>query len=231
MESRTVRFGAFHAYSEADDMSHNDARETALAEIERNIRSHGQHIYAVGISSVPKFCYTIGLRESALAAELVVPGAGQFTIDEIADALNALGEGARTGVLDMSAPFTTPHLGAVGFAEAHTSWVNRLLLGAVDYYWPNPVAAYQVVLESVFRTIDTPDLSQAWDPVHEPVWRWLELPWEYAISESTSVVTDLQALRGAHITEVCHWEDDAWELIAAGDEPPEQQGLSTPSSK
>jgi hypothetical protein len=40
------------------------------------------------------------------------------------------------------------------------------------------------------------------------------------------VVADLRALRGAHVTEVCHWEDDAWELVAGGDEPPAKEDLS-----
>ena len=41
-----------------------------------------------------------------------------------------------------------------------------------------------------------------------------------------AVVTNLQALYGEPITEVCHWEDDEWELVAANDAPVEKDELA-----
>lgn len=206
-------------------MSTEPARLRALAEIRSHIDNAGFHIYVVGMETLPKYGYTIGLTESPVGAELVLAGAARFTIDEVSDALSDLGDATRDGALDPSGSYDATHLGKVRFREAHESWVERLLLGAVDYYGSRPVRAYQVLLGSELTTLDVPDLSREWDPTAERVWRWLDLAWSYPIPKETAVVTNLRALYGHPITEVCHWEDDEWELVAAHDEPIEKRDL------
>jgi hypothetical protein len=200
-------------------MSNERARRQALADIRASIDGAGLHIYCVGMGKLPKYCYTIGLSDGALDAELVLAGAARFAIDEVADALNDLGDAARAGEVDPSGSSEAAQLGEVHFQEVHPSWMERLLLGALDYYAPRPVRAYQVLLRPELITLDVPDLSREWDPDVERVWRWLDVPWSHAIPEDTAVVTNFRALRGHPITEVSHWEDDAWELVAADDAP------------
>jgi hypothetical protein len=87
-------------------------------------------------------------------------------------------------------------------------------LGALDYYDREEVSAYQVVPDEAHRTIDTPDLSRTWSASTEPAWRWLADEWSLPVPSTSHAVTNLDALRGARVTEVSRWEDDYWEAFA-----------------
>src|SRR5688572_27021237 len=52
-------------------MNWKKEREKALELIRKNIDRHGYHLYVVGGSSVPRWCYTIGFKD-ALGGELVL---------------------------------------------------------------------------------------------------------------------------------------------------------------
>jgi hypothetical protein len=203
----------------------DDARDQASSEIKSSIERFGQHIYVVGIGPLPRFAYTIGLSEKSVGAEFILPGAITLPITEVTQLLNDLSALAQSGDFDTSSSYALPNVGTVRLGSVHPTWTRRLLLGAADYYPDKSVSGLQVLLQDEFNTIDTPDLAQEWDPDSAPAWRWLDLPWNYPIPKETTVVTNLRALRGEAITEVSHWEDDEWELMAADSTPISESDL------
>src|SRR4029079_8154612 len=107
-------------------------RAEILGAIKQNIRRYGRHIYAIGGGPSPRFAYTIGMRES-IGAELVLPGAAFFDLADVQGIITPRADllGGETG---SEAALALDRLGAVTLRRAHQSWVQRLLLGALDYY-------------------------------------------------------------------------------------------------
>jgi len=115
------------------------------------------------------------------------------------------------------------------FRKVNTSWATALMLGAFDYYPGKSIEAYQIVPDEAHRTIDVPNLSQPWSPTHTPAWRWLNEEWTYYVPKDSVALTDLNALRGARVTEVMRWEEDEWEIFSgAGPEIPESERRVVP---
>lgn len=191
-------------------LGHN--RESMLKLIEQNIIQFGYHVYVVRAGTVPRFVYTIGLSEG-IGAELVLAGSIQYTADnaksiiELARQQLEMGGNTATGV-------KTDDLGDFLFREVHPSWVDCMLLGAVDYYKNRRVNALQLVPDDAHMTSDVPNLSRVWNDIDEPVWQWLRKPWPYPIPPHSAATTNLAALKGARITEIVRWEEDEWEMFA-----------------
>jgi hypothetical protein len=209
-------------------------RDEALKRIERNIEKSGFHIYIVGGGAVPRFSYTIGLREM-LGAELVLAGALYFeSKDDVLAIIHALQKQLERPVAGKlgtkwSASLDVGGCGAFTFRKAHSSWVRSLLLGALDYYQVDDIDAYQIVPDAEHRTIDVPNLAREWNATTEPVWQWLNEPWPFSIPSEATAMTDLAALRGAPVTEACRWEDDYWEMTAApGPDVPDEEARIVP---
>jgi hypothetical protein len=105
------------------------------------------------------------------------------------------------------------------------------MLGALDYYDKDHVPALQIVPPAEARTIDVPDCSQPFDRVREPVWRCLTEPWPFAISEDSKVVTNLEAMRGAPVTDGLRRKENTWEMFAGADpDVPQADVLVVPLS-
>jgi Domain of unknown function (DUF4262) len=206
-------------------MTELTSRKKALALIKRNIKESGFHIYLVtGKGPFPRFAYTIGLRES-LGAELVLAG-GYFyeKDDELLEILHSLRKQLARGTKAKLGPvwhseYTVPSLGKFTLRKAQASWSRSLLLGALDYYSSEDVDAYQIVPDTKHHTIDVPNMSKEWSSTNEPVWQWLHDPWQYAVSRDVEVMTNLDALRGAPITEACRFEEEYWEMYAGASGP------------
>jgi len=94
------------------------------------------------------------------------------------------------------------------------AWARSLLLGAFDLYAGEQVVVKQVVPTGDLWTIDVPDLAVASEPGREPVWRFVHQPWDLPIPPAAKAVTELNALRGASISEAARWEEDTWEMFA-----------------
>lgn len=210
------------------------ARAKALEQIKRNIEKSGFHIYVVMGGPTPRFAYTIGLRES-LGAELVLAGALFYEDnDGVMEILHSLrkqlakGNKAKLGP-SWRSKFLVRGRGSFTLRKTHASWTRALLLGALDYYAIKDLDAYQIVPEDKHRTIDVPNMAKEWSGTSEPVWQWLHEPWQYPVSKDSAVMTNLGALRGGPITEVCRWEDDYWEMFAGpGPDVPEGEGRLVP---
>lgn len=180
--------------------------------IRRNIQTYGFHIYVVGESEVLRFAYTIGLEES-VGAELVFAGAIYYMCDQVKAILNTIREGLiSSGGVECAMVSETN--GSFTLREVHRSWTQRLLLGAIDYYGSDDIRAYQIVPDQHHWTIDTPNMAREWCATTEPIWRWLRDEWPFPVPSKSTVVTNLDALRGARITEASRWGDDEWEMFA-----------------
>lgn len=200
-------------------MPDNALREKWLGTIRDNIKRHGFHIYIVQQGAYPRFAYTIGLTESH-GAELVLPGAIFYDVDDLSEILHAFHRKWK-GPKGSTKPLVLEGHGSFALHEADRTWVSRLLRGARDHY-QRDITAFQIVPDDDHRTLDVPDMRVAYSPSSEPVWQCVEKPWPYEIPEDSTVITNLDALRGAPITEVCRWEDDYWEAFAGdGTETPE----------
>ncbi len=195
-------------------MTRRTARFEMLDRINANIDQHGHHITLVTQGVVPRFAYTIGLKEK-IGAELVFAGASTYTAEQVRQIINAV-----------AATFNECN---TSLRQLDSSWVRLLLLGALDFYDEETLPALQVLPDQDRWTIEVPDLSKPFSYDREPVWQWLIAPWTLPIPKNSTAVTDLAALHGKRITEAARWEHDEWELFA-GSEKPKAEMLVIPFS-
>jgi hypothetical protein len=206
-------------------MSYRNKQE-ALASIRRNIEKHGHHVYIVGQGTTPRFAYTIGLRES-VGTELVLAGAIVYDADEVLRILSSIADKLRER---KSSSVRLFRLGTFELRAAHESWTRQLLLGALDYYKGQDVAALQLVPDDKHWTIDVPDMRAAWNAQSEPGWRWLQEKWTYPVPDTAECMTSLAVLRGEAVTEAARWEENYWELFpdTDGEPPPDKEARLVP---
>jgi hypothetical protein len=186
-------------------------RMLARKQIERNIARHGFHQYVVAQRVVPRFSYSIGLRDK-IGADLVLAGGIQYMADDVGKVFQTIhARLMRRRAFD--AAYIVPDLGRFTLREVHPSWADLMLLGAYDYYNVDTVVAYQLVPDQAHWTLDVPDMAVTWNSRREPAWQWLRAPWQYSAPPESETTTNLDALRGKRITEVTRW-DDGWEMFA-----------------
>lgn len=190
-----------------------NTKKEMMQRIEKNIRQHGYHIYIVaGMDATPRFAYTIGLS-SDIGAEIVLAGASFYSNNDVCTIIEKVAENLCTGVDWQKTLIEIASLGSFLLRKVDHSWVNMLLLGALDYY-KNEITALQIIPDQLHMTVDVPNLSSHWNPATEPVWQWLSEPWSFLIPENSIGITNIAALRGEIITEVMRWEELEWELFA-----------------
>jgi hypothetical protein len=205
-----------------------EGREHALSEIRENIARSGYHLYVVAGGMEPRFAYTIGLSPN-IGKELILAGAMIYLYEDVAQIIEQAAEMLISYPMSERSEQRIDPYGSFTFRHAHPSWAIALVLGALDYYQKPEIAALQIVPDKEHWTVDVPNMSTAWSPDVSPVWRWLKEPWSYRVPASSYAVTDLDALRGAAVTEACRWEEDYWELFAgAGPEVPAEQRRVVP---
>ena len=183
-----------------------------LQVIQKNIVEYGHHIYLVPGVTAPRFAYTIGLSDT-LGAELVFAGGASYTAKEVRQIVNDIATQLRSNP-EFSAKIEIAKLGVFTFEKVNDSWIQSLLLGALDYYKDRVISAYQILPDKCHGTIDIPDLRRPWCAASEPAWRWYYEEWPFPIPRKSVAVTNLEALRGRRITEAARWEDDQWEMFA-----------------
>jgi hypothetical protein len=195
------------------------ANKAALQRIRRAITRYGFFAYTVVGGSTPRWAYTIGLTES-VGAELVLAGAVIYSGEEVAAIVDELARRLRHGAT-FDSVIHVESLGVFTFRQADRSWVDPMLLGALDYYREREVRAYQVIPDEEHATIDTPNMAEPLSATSAPIWRWLREEWPYAVPPDSTAMTDEEGWRGGRITEAARWEEDEWELFAGG--PPESE--------
>lgn len=200
----------------------SEGRERWLARIHANIEAHGYHVTVVSDDEqVPRYAYTIGLSRT-VGFELVLAGAIALLLEDVLRVITSAHDTVRS---DGDAErFSVPELGHFDLGVVDSSWARTLLLGIFDVYAGEQVPVKQIIPTGDLRTIDVPDLAEAWKPGRDPVWRYVYEPWDLPVPKESKGVTDLNALRGAPISEAMRWEEDNWELFAGvGPEIPREQ--------
>lgn len=190
-------------------MTSGMTRSEMLDLIRSNIEQHGHHVTIVAQGVVPRFAYTIGLRQK-VGAELVFAGASTYDAKQIHQLINEAASSLRPGLKSLR--------------QVDSSWVKLLLLGALDYYNEPSIPALQILPDRQRWTIEVPDMSIPFSPESEPVWQWLTAPWSLPIPRNSTAATNLGALRGDRVTEAARWEQDEWEIFAGS-------GPDTPKSE
>jgi Domain of unknown function (DUF4262) len=199
-------------------MANEVQKKQALDSIRENIARTGLHIYVVSGEQTPRFAYSIGVSES-IGVELILAGAIFYSSEEVIQIVNNVA--AQLKVQKDRQAFEVAGRGLFSLRRAHSSWATELMLGACDYYQKQEIPAVQIVPDNAHWTIDVPDMSLPRNATTEPVWRWLDEPWNYPVPENSNAATNLAALRGDRITEVMRWEEDEWEVFAgAGPDVP-----------
>ena len=200
-------------------MSDSPKRKMALQLIGSNIARHGHHVYVVSNGPIPRFAYTIGVRNST-GAELVLGGSIIYHYDEVIQIINDIASKLRRGLTPAS-KFECDMKGAFTLGAVHPSWASKLFLGAFDYFETKEVAALQILPDQDHWTIDIPEMSQPWSAASAPAWTWLYESWTSPVPNSSVATTNFAALRGGRITQVARWEADQWEAFAGS--PPETE--------
>lgn len=193
-----------------------------LERVRASIAGAGHHVTLVSGGTVPRFAYTLGLSDVA-GHEAVLAGTTSLSGRDVKQVLDRAAGAASDGALVPGAKLDAGPNGTFTVGTVDRRWSEALVLGAITLYG-EPAAAVQLVPEGDARTIDVPDLSRRWDPETEPVWRWLHAPWPYDISPRSVALTNLDALRGAPVSEAARWEPTEWELFAgAGPDVPREE--------
>jgi hypothetical protein len=201
----------------------NAKRAAALELIRSNIDRFGCHVYLVTAEAIPRFAYTIGVRET-VGAELILAGASFYSAEQVKLILNEAARLAPSASSPQQLSFQLESIGSFSICDVHSTWARALMLGAADYYGQADISAWQVVPDQEHWTLDIPDLRRSWSATLEPCWRWLHEQWSYAVPVQSVATTNLDALRGGRVTEAARWEAEQWELFAgAGPDVPHDE--------
>ncbi len=190
-----------------------DRKRQFLDLIKSNIDKYEYHITRVISIIEPRYAYTIGLSE-LLGFELIFAGGIIFLNDDLSLIFSTIVKelGKKKATLDLKISVGT--LGIFSLSSVDSSWSELMMLGVFDYYNTENINAYQIIPDSDHHTLDIPKMSNKFNVLSEPVWQWLVNKWDYAVPENSIAITNIDALKGATITEVARWEDNEWEMFA-----------------
>ena len=206
----------------------SNSRLEMLEIIRKNISNYGYHVYQIVGGASPRFSYTIGISQIA-NFELIIAGASFYSSDDEYEIIKQIVSSLNSGLNWQEARVEVDNLGYFTLKSVHTSWVKKMMYGALDFYGVDNLSVLQIIPEDVFATIDIPDLSRPWDATSQPIWKWLDEDWIYPVSESSIVITNIDALKGECITEIMRWEDECWEMFAgAGPDIPKEELREVP---
>jgi hypothetical protein len=185
-----------------------------LERIKSHINAHGYHVTTVlGGGPSPRFTYTIGLHEK-FGFELAFAGGLYYSIEEVLEVIRKFVRRMTPHTnLDLLA-LRIPGLGSFSLQEIKPSWASKILLGVFDFYSLKRIKAFQIIPDNKHWTIDVPNMKAVWNPVAQPIWKWLDNPWRFRVSFESIAITNLDALKGQTITEVLRWEEREWEMFA-----------------
>ena len=195
-------------------------REELLREIKANIEQHGHHVTIVTGGQIPRFAYTIGCLE-ILGSEFIFAGGEYYSKFDVSKIINEIIAFAEEKSEWHNQSISVDSLGDFSIVRTDKSWSELLTLGVFDYYNQTEIQVWQILPDDNHRTLDVPDMSQAFEVVSQPIWQWLSRKWDYPVPSDSMSVTDLGVLFGEKATEVTRWEKDEWEIFSgAGPDTP-----------
>lgn len=187
-------------------------REKFLKLIQSNIETYGYHITIVSMSELPRFAYSIGLKD-ILGFELILAGGVYYIHEDISIIFDQIVSKVRLNKAIIDSEISVDQLGAFTLIEAKASWSKKLMLGVYDYFDIEEFKALQLIPDQSHYTNDIPLMKKDYDENNQTVWKWLTKEWIYPVPKDSKVTTNLDALKGEAITEVMRWEEGAWEMF------------------
>jgi hypothetical protein len=184
-----------------------------LDTIHSNINNYGHHITIVKSGTVPRYAYTIGLTKN-LGFELVLAGGFYYNMEEFNSVINSVALQIQTNIKPENKIVTIDFFGDFLLQEVDKSWSQIMLLGVYDFYETNQIEVLQILPTLDYYTNEIPNMSEVRSIDLHPIWKWLTETWSFAISPTSKVITNLQALQNHKITEIMRWESDEWEMFA-----------------
>lgn len=181
--------------------------------IRLNIATSGHHIYMVAGGASPRFAYTIGISE-ATGYELIFAGGSYFHADDVTHIINKIAVCLKQEDDCKMMKIEIDDLGTFSLENVDPSWAKIIILGALDFYNIKELPALQIIPDKDHWTVDIPNMIQPWNVKSEPLWQWLDDGWVFPIPVNSTAITNLDALRGALVTEAVRWEKGQWELFA-----------------
>lgn len=204
----------------------NEDREAMLGKIRANIEKSGRHIYSVLGGESPRYLYTIGLSQKA-GFEIILAGQATVPLKAAARLVNSFCKLVETGKSPKKISLEFEEHGLFALSAVDSSWAERMLFGAFDYYQRSDIRVMQIVPEQAL--IDTPPMGEIFDPSKHGAWKWLEGGWPHEIEADSVAITNLDALHGHAISEVVRWEDKEWEMFSGpGQEVPDNEIFRVP---
>lgn len=175
--------------------------------IKTNINSRDYHLTLVNGGQNPEYSYSIGLTEK-FGFELVIAG-GFISIEDNESIFRYVYQQLQTGSTVDSKFILSDNTFYLN--KVDSSWCEKLMLGIYDYYNVDKITAYQIIPEN--RTLDTPLMSQPMS-ANDPIWKWLDMDWNFNVPKNSYVITDIDSLKGKTIVELMRWEDHVWEMFS-----------------
>lgn len=185
-------------------------RQEFIKLIEKNILKFGYHVTLVNRGQNPHFAYTIGLYKK-FGFELVIAG-GFTSIKNYERSFDLILAGLNSGN-NLNSIFKSNDMNCenMKLLEMHSSWKNKMIFGAYDYYKLDSIKALQI-LPIGDKLLDVPIMSEPFDK-NNPVWKWLSIEWNKNAPKTAYVITNVQFLQGGTITEIMRYEDGYWEMF------------------
>lgn len=196
--------------------------------IRQNIEEFGRHVSCVLGGESPRFQYTIGLSNKT-GFELVFAGQAHIPSKAGAALLNAIAKEIEGGKSVKKLRVKFRKFGTFTLAQADSSWGDRMVLGALDFYDKKTIKVMQVLPEPERATIDIPPMTEVFDPKRHRVWQWLDGGWPYDLPTDAVAITNMDALQGYAISELVRWEESEWEIFSGpGPEVPQDEYVKIP---
>lgn len=181
--------------------------------IKSNIVNYGYHVTIVKSDAEPRFAYTIGLKD-LIGYELIFAGGIYYLNDELYQIFNGIVKTLKSNNDFANKRISLDALGTFSLSKTHSSWNKLMILGVFDYFGIDNVEALQIIPDTDHYTQDIPDMTKRFNESDEPIWQWLSREWVYDVPANSTVVTNIDSLKGNAITELMRWENDEWEMFA-----------------
>jgi len=181
--------------------------------IKSNIDDYGYHVTIVKSEAEPRYAYTIGLK-NLFGYELIFAGGIYYSKDELFQIFNGLVDSLKVNPDLINEKLPVDNLGTFSFSKTHSSWNSLMVLGVFDYFDIDNIEVMQVIPDADHYTKDIPDMTKKFNQSNEPIWQWLSREWTYNVPVNSTVITNIDGLKGQAITELMRWENDEWEMFA-----------------
>ncbi|MBF4519515.1 DUF4262 domain-containing protein [Flavobacterium sp. ANB] len=183
-------------------------RSEFLNIIKTNIHDNEYHLTLVNGGQHPEFSYTIGLTEK-LGFELIIAG-GFISVKDNEAIFRYIYNQLKSGH-KIESEFKLSENNVYYLSKVDSSWSKKLMIGVYDYYNLDEITAYQII--SVNRTMDIPLMSE-FKITDDPIWKWLDLDWNFNVPKNSYIITNIDSLQGKTITELTRWEEHVWEMFS-----------------